>query len=315
MTPYLRGYEYGHQEERSIVTDDDFGQVIASLGDAPFWDSYHQRDLLLVVARRWKRLGGASRKLIEQKLLRGPKRWRREKVAAFESRRAWSILSRIQWLQTSGCKLSSATHGQAKLLRAVVPDWKEDYGAKAADSLEGRTGWVRTNTSHEELTDTPLALVLLQAKERSGRSDDFLVENDPFAGLTAKRPARALAALTYAAKRGDFPEWAWRRFFNSEARKNDKARLVWLIAERLARYPNEQLTTIIRPASDWLRDASAKLNIECLPVFDNILKKLVGILREAPNEGRSGIVRRLQGAGLDYGSDQFTYRKDRGGAV
>ena len=277
--------------ERSIVTDDDFGQVIASLGDAPFWDSYHQRDLLLVVARRWKRLGGASRKLIEQKLLRGPKRWRREKVAAFESRRAWSILSRIQWLQTSGCKLSSATHGQAKLLRAVVPDWKEDYGAKAADSLEGRTGWVRTNTSHEELTDTPLALVLLQAKERSGRSDDFLVENDPFAGLTAKRPARALAALTYAAKRGDFPEWAWRRFFNSEARKNDKARLVWLIAERLARYPNEQLTTIIRPASDWLRDASAKLNIECLPVFDNILKKLVGILREAPNEGRSGIVR------------------------
>lgn len=40
-----------------------------------------------------------------------------------------------------------------------------------------------------------------------------------------------------------------------------------------------------------LRHASAKLNIECLPIFDRILKKLVGVLRESPNEGRSGIVR------------------------
>ncbi|MHC1547258.1 hypothetical protein [Phyllobacterium sp. K27] len=277
--------------ERSIVSDDDFGQVIASLSDAAFWDSYHQRDLLLIIAGRWKKLSGASRRLIEQKLVRGPKRWRREKIAAFESRRAWSILSRVQWLQNSGCKLSSATRGQAKLLRTAVPDWKEDYGAKAADSLEGRTGWVRTNTNHEELADTPLSRVLLQAKEHSGRSHDFLVENDPFAGFAVEHPARAFSALTYVAKRGDFPEWAWRRFLNSEARKTDEARLVWLIAERLARYPNEQLATILRPATGWLRVASAKLNIECLPVFDRILTKLIGVLRESPSEGRSGIVR------------------------
>lgn len=277
--------------KRSIVSDDDFGQFIASLSNASFWDSYHQRDLLLVVAGRWKKLSSASRKLIEQKLLSGPKRWRREKVAAFESRRAWSILNRIQWLQKSGCKLSSVGRGQEKLLRAAVPDWKEDYAAKAADSLEGRGGWVRTNTSHKELVDTPLSKVLSRAKEHSGRSDDFLVENDPFAGLAAQRPARAFSALTYAAKRGDFPEWAWRRFLDSEARKNDKVRLIWLIAERLARYPNEQLATILRPATGWLRDASAKMNTECLPVFDRILTKLVGVLRESPNEGRSGIVR------------------------
>ncbi|MCE8014192.1 hypothetical protein HBJ58_14275 [Halomonas desiderata] len=277
--------------KRSIVTDKDFGHVIASLSDAAFWDSYHQRDLLIVVAGRWKKLSNASRKLIEKKLLRGPKRWRREKVAPFESRRDWSILSRIQWLQNSGCKLSSATRGQAKLLRTAVPNWHEGYGAKAADSLEGRTGWVRTNTNPEELADIPLSRVLSQAKEHSGRSDDFLVENDPFTGLAAQRPARAFAALTYAAKRGDFPEWAWRRFLNSEARKNDKARLVRLIAERLARYPNEQLVTILRPATDWLRDVSGKMSMECLSVFDHTFTKLVSILREFPNEGRSGIVR------------------------
>lgn len=277
--------------ERSIVSDSDFGKAIASLGDAIFWNSYHQRDLLLVIARRWKKLSVASRTLIEYKLLSGPKRWRGEKRATFESRRAWSILNRIQWLQNSGCKLSSAAGGQTKLLRAIVPDWKEDYGAKAADSLEGRGGWVRTNTCFEKLVDIPLSLVLREARERSGRSDDFLVENDPFAGLAAQRPARAFAALTYAAKRGDFPEWAWRRFLTSDARKNDKTRLIWMIAERLACYSDEHLTLILSPTSYWLQDASAKLSRECLPVFDHILKKVVSILRATPNEGGTAIVR------------------------
>ncbi|WP_082678087.1 SIR2 family protein [Type-E symbiont of Plautia stali] len=277
--------------KKSIVSDNEFGQFISSLSDTAFWDSYHQRDLLLVIAERWKKLGGAPRKLIEQKLLIGPKRWQREKIAAFDSRRAWVILDRIQWLQNSECKLSACTRKQAKLLHVAVPDWKEDSGLRAAESLEGRSGWVRTNTSHEALADTPLSLILLQAKERSGRSDDFLVENDPFSGLAAQRPVRAFAALTHAAKQGDFPVWAWQSFLTSEARNNDKARLAWLIAERLSRYPNAQLAMILRPAADWLKDASAKLSKDYSPIFDCILRKLVGVLRESPNEGRSGIIR------------------------
>ncbi|MEQ9846626.1 SIR2 family protein [Pectobacterium brasiliense] len=277
--------------KRNIVSDDDFGQFIASLSTAAFWDSYHQRDLLLVIAERWKKLSSASRKLIEKKLLSGPKRWQKEKLSAFESRQARSILSRIQWLQHSGCKISTATRRQAKLLRIAVPDWREDYGTKAADSWEGRTGFVRTNTSHEVLKDIPLSQVLLQAKEQSGRSDDFFVQNDPFAGLVAQRPARAFAALSYSAKRGDFPEWAWQRFLNSETRKNDKTRLLRLIAERLISYPNEQLVTILAPVSNWLRDASTKLNTECFPIFDLILAKLFSVLSESPNEGHSGIIR------------------------
>ncbi|MDY4380036.1 SIR2 family protein [Pectobacterium brasiliense] len=277
--------------KRSIVSDGGFGQFITSLSNSAFWDSYHQRDLLLVIAERWKKLSSTSRKLIEQKLLSGPTRRKSEKIAVFESRRAWSILNRIQWLQNAGCKLSSATNKQAKLLRTVVPDWREDYGAKAADSKEGRSGFVRTNTSHEVLLDIPLSRILLQAKKHSSRSEDFLVKNAPFAGLSVQRPVRAFAVLTYAAKQGSFPEWAWQQFLSSEARKNDKPRLVHLIAERLTRYQNEQLVTILDPVTNWLRDVSTKLNTECLPIFDLILTKLVSVLRESPNGGRSAIIR------------------------
>ncbi|MEW6484544.1 MAG: SIR2 family protein [Pseudomonadota bacterium] len=277
--------------KKSVVSDNEFGLFISSLSNTAFWDSYHQRDLLLVIAERWNKLSGASRKLIEQKLLIGPKRWQREKITAYYRRRAWSILNRIQWLHNSECKLSVGTRKQVKLLRAAVPDWEEDYGGRAAESFEGRIGWVKTNTNHEELAEIPLSKVLLRAKELSGRTDDFLVENDPFSGLAAQRPVRAFTALTYAAKRGDFPNWAWQQFLTSESRKNDKARLAWLIAQRLSHYPNAQIATILRPATDWLQNASTVLSKNYLSIFDRILSKLVGALHESPNEDRPNIIR------------------------
>ncbi len=277
--------------KRSIVSDDGFGKMIASLSDTAFWNSYHQRDLLLVLAERWPKLKSAARKSIEQRLLKGRQRWRREKLADFEERRAWSTLERMQWLLDSGCKFSPGACKGMKLLREAALNWKPEHGAKAVESLEGRTGWVKTDTNHEGLSNTALSSLLARAKELGGRSSDFLVKNDPFAGLAAQRPARAFAALTHAAKQGDFPERAWRRFLSSEARKSDKVRLVRLIAERLASYPDEQLATILRPVADWLCDASEPLSANSPSVFDRILKKLVGVLRKHPNEGRSGIVR------------------------
>ncbi len=278
-------------KEKCIVSDNEFGRFISSLSDTAFWDKYHQRDLLLVIAGRWKHLNVESRKLIEQKLLMGPKRRPREKIVDFVQRRAWSILNRIQWLKNKECKLSASTVKQMQLLRSVVPDWKEDDGKSAADSLEIRVRRITTNTNYEKLTETPISEILSEAKKGSGRLDDLPVKNDPFSGLATEKPVRAFAALTYAAKQNDFPEWAWQCFLTSEARKNDMTRLTWFIAERLARYPNAQLKTILYPASLWLKDASTKLSNDCLPVFDHILNKLIDVLGEMQNEGGSCINR------------------------
>lgn len=276
-------------KEKSIVSDNEFGQFISSLSDTAFWDIYHQRDLLLILAVRWETLDDTSRELIEQKLLKGPKQRPHEKIVDFDRRRALSILNRLQWLKYKECKLSVSTVKQMQLLRSVVLDWKENDGKSAADSMEGRSGCVSINTSHEGLAETHLSQILLRAKEGSGRSNNLLVENDPFSGLAAEQPVRAFTALTYAAKQNDFPEWAWQSFLFSNARKEDKARLTWLIAERLARYPNARLTTILYPVSRWLKDASTKLSKDCLPVFDHIVSKLIDVLRETPNEGKSRI--------------------------
>lgn len=277
--------------DECIVSENQFGQFISSLSDTAFWDRYHQRDLLLIIAERWEKLDDTSRDLIEQKLLKGPKQRLGENTVDFNKRRALSILNRLQWLKNKKYKLSASICEQIQLLRSAAPDWKEVNGESAADSLSSSADWGETDTSYEELEKIPISQILQQAKKNSGRSDDFVVEKDPFSGLATEKPVRALAALTHAAKQNDFPDWAWQRFLASEAREKDKAKLTWLIAEQLISYPNAQLKTIFRPSAKWLRNASTKLSKDCLPVFDHILNKLIDVLREAPKEDVTGIVR------------------------
>lgn len=274
-----------------IVSDHEFGQFISSLSDTAFWDRYHQRDLLLIIAERWEKLDDTSRDLIEQKLLKGPKQRLGENTVDFNKRRAWSILTRVQWLQNKKCNLSASTINQAQQPYAAHPEWNDVDGKSAADSLSSSVDWVQTDTSYEELEKIPISQILQQAEKISGRSDDFFVEKDPFSGLATEKPVRAFAALTDAAKQNDFPDWALKRFLASEARKNDETELIRLIAEQLINYPNAQLTTILYPVSRWLKDASTKLSKDCLPVFDHIVSKLIDVLRETPNEGGTSIVR------------------------
>ena len=90
----------------------------------------------------------------------------------------------------------------------------------------------------------PLDSLLDKAAELSGRADDWTVETDPYVGLVAERPVRALSALTKSAERSEYPEWAWRIFLSAEARKSDKPRLSALIAERIFLLPEKSNSSV-----------------------------------------------------------------------
>lgn len=277
-----------------IVPDHEFGQFISSLSDTAFWDKYHQGDLLRVIAKRWEKLDDTSRKLIEQKLLKGPTQQPGENTVDFNKRCTWSILIRIQWLQYKKCNLSASTVNQAQQLYATHPEWNEVDGQSAADSLSSSVDWVQTDISYKELEKIPISQILQQAEKISGQSDDFFVERDPFYGLCVEQPELAFAALTHAEKRGNFWTRAWQSFLYVEVQKTDKTELIGAIAEQLINYPNAQLKTILYLAACWLRNASTNLSKDYPPIFERILSKLIGTIREAPNDGGTIIARVLE---------------------
>jgi hypothetical protein len=68
----------------------------------------------------------------------------------------------------------------------------------------------------------------------SGRDHGFLVERDPLGGLSEKRPVRVLRALLLDGLPDDQSRhWAWSKFLQSSARREDTARRTCLIASRL----------------------------------------------------------------------------------
>lgn len=150
---------------------------------------------------------------------------------------------------------------------------------------------MKTETEYSALQNEPLGSILAKALELSGRRDDFFIQNDPFAGLSAEYPVLAFAALNHAAKHNENPEWAWRTFLNAEARKNDKPRFSALIAERISRYPNLTVAEFILPASYWTLKTSEQLAAVFPQTFDRILSKLISVLRLHPTTGGSTIVR------------------------
>jgi SIR2-like domain len=230
------------------------GNLMCGLNDRVFWDSYHQRDLLLVLAKRWPDFSPAVQAQLGRKLLDGPSPREGKEDAEYTERRAWASLDRIQWLKSRGCEFDFDINTESARLRALAPQWQPQYAEHAAASMEARGGAVETDTDHAALLAVPLANVLSRAAELSGRTHGWFVERNPFAGLASQRPVRAFAALTNAAKHNDYPEWAWRTFLNAEARKSDKPRFSALIAERLSRLPPSALAEIIyiRPQNGFL---------------------------------------------------------------
>lgn len=277
--------------ERELVSAEMFGAIVNELSDDAFWSSHNQRDLLLVLAERWRDLPERTRKDIENRLIRGRNKWEGEDDIEYKEHKAWISLNRLYWLTSKGCEFTFDLDDEACKLQRLAPKWKPEYAAKSAEALVSRGGFVKTRTDYSALINEPLDRMLPKAVELSGIADDFLVKNDPFAGLSAERPVLAFSALNNAAKRNEYPEWAWRTFLNAEARRSDKPKFSALIAERLSRYPNEAVTGILRPASNWLLDASQNLSSSFPQAFDKIIVKLINVLQLQPLSGSSAIIR------------------------
>ena len=276
---------------KDVVPNSEFLGFTDKVSRYAFWNVHHQRDLLLMLKERWATLPISATRRIEERIIEGRERWNNETEHDFVARRAWAITERLHWLHTNSCTLNLDFDREIAGLRVCAPDWSPEHGAKAAESLESRAGFVRTHTEFDGLISEPLDQVLVKSHELSGRTGFGLDESDPFSGLCRKRPVRAVSVLRRASISGEYPEWYWQRFLNSEARKEDKTRLREFVAEILIQANTEALTSIMYPVSEWLLSASKDLSEDCVPTFNRLLIRLFETLDSNPDAGGSSIVR------------------------
>jgi len=243
-----------------LLDPESAAQVLLEISDRRFWSTWDQRDLLLVMARRWNELSPKSRKQTEERLRKGFPNRRRYSREVYAGLRAHSIVVRLKWLKSRGCRFSFDVDAEITKAEIVIPpDWGEVDGSHAVDSREGRGGIVLTDTSHDEFVSTPRDILIERAiGAHEFRNDDFK-ERDPFAGLLKTRPLRVLAALRRLHKGDPIAKQGWTLFLQSGAARDDKPRLDTLIARRLAKMPPRLLEELVPAVAYWLERNGKRL--------------------------------------------------------
>lgn len=251
--------------------------ILAALPSALLWRFESRRDALHVIRDRWSDLDNTQRRVIAQRLASGPDAdelsWvepeRREAVCA------WQRLDAVGWLVREGVDLGIDWDRQREEWRNLVPEWDENDVEKAVQAFMSRGGTIQTDTNHELLYDVAIEDVVAKAAERSGQTDDYLVEANPFLGLVQGDPERAREAI--------------RRSTADDATRGTALRTLLIDAADTAdRHPMEELLALVEDCSDgvlaeagwaighWIVRSSR--NREIVPALDPLLDRLVHIL-------------------------------------
>ncbi|NOX95819.1 MAG: hypothetical protein GXP04_12220 [Alphaproteobacteria bacterium] len=284
----LRFWAAGMPELASGTT---YAAELLGVDRKSFWDYKGQRDLLLTLARRWNVIPLNDRKKIEKRILLGPKRYKNQPIEEHKISSAHLRLNVLYWLHNQGCEFSFNFEETIEPLREKAPDWLEEYAESAAESTDGRSGSVKTNTDWSELAKTPISEIVTQASKLQSRRVATFIEQNPFAGLCEERPVRALRALLAVPCDAEFSARYWRQFLHSKKVTAESPRINLLLAARISEIDEGNIPAILHSLAQWFQSAGPYLRDHHKSHFEKIWTILVNAIQNLNMEETSSVIR------------------------
>jgi hypothetical protein len=251
--------------DSNIASATEVGRTLRALDRDTFWSSNHSRELLWTLRARWQGLSERDRRGLEAKIIEGRNKYESETLTEYTERRASLSAAHLIWLQNAGLKLSAATRTRLPKLKKANPRWRDSWAQSADESHESRAGFVKQETNPEPIFDLPVSEVIARCNELAERRFESFTERDPFRGLVETAPQRAMAVLTYEARRNHFPVPYWSRLL-SYWPKNVSPRRTVLLAKKLAALPPDLLVAVRYEVTSWIESH--------YPILDRLDRKV-----------------------------------------
>jgi hypothetical protein len=272
-----------------ICSGAEVGAGVLGLSDAAFWNLYQRRELLHVLAERWNDIDAPSKERIEARILAGPSRIEEEPDAEYTRRKAISAARVLGWLQSHGAVLGDSAQQALPQLRAADPRWQPSWDNHADAASDVRAGYVQVESDPAQILSVPLGAIIAKANEHSGHALSEFTTRDPFRGLVERQPRRALAAVSYEARRQQYPTQYWQTLLQSWP-ENSPTRLRWTVADRLVRLPSPVLLELRFAAANWyekhLPELSRQSLERALSLWDRLLEHFRTNATEAAESAR-----------------------------
>lgn len=271
----LRLYVWG---KSNLFPGAEAGDHVLALSDDHFWRDDDRRELLFLLRKRWEHFPAPRRRRIGRRLLDGPPRRDAEDGAAYGTRRQSAAATCFGWLVQAGCAFSDDLVAQWETLKGALPGWNGGWVDYAVAAREIQVGQVTLNEDASVLEDVPVADIVRESLDHSGRIDDPFVENEPFTGLVKTRPARAIRALGAAVRRGEFPEHLWSSAIRNWP-DNAPPRATRVLHGRMQRLPSGTIVAMGGTVGEWLAERFPALaaddRILAHGVFDHFVESLL----------------------------------------
>ncbi|WP_413732597.1 SIR2 family protein [Sodalis sp. RH20] len=266
--------------------------IFRDFSETVFWGSFHERDLLYALRDRWAEFSADDKEFIEHRLLIGAFPWSGDNLKGREENIALDRLNRLYWLFQHGVIFSFDVAKKIEELHKIVPEWTTHAGDQVGNSNALTVQSINVDNNPDLILSTPISQVLTLAHEARKEFTYDRVRKEPFKGLVMQRPYRALAVLTYAARYGEAPLWAWSDFLYADTRPTDRLRMINVIAERLNKLSPEALQGIINPVTEWMEHLAPRLYTDAAPIFgglwNKILEAIMNYKTEKPHDPNKG---------------------------
>jgi hypothetical protein len=220
----------------ALFSGHDCAEGLLALSENGFWNSQHRRELLHTLRARWGDFSDEDRRLVEGRILDGPPQWEGEEPDEYVRRKVVTSATILGWLELQGCKLSAEARRSLPEMRKADERWRPEWDATVDESHESRGGSVAVNTDASKIIDAPLAQVVPLAIEHTRHPFAEFTEYRPFDGLVKERPFRALSALSYEARNGEYPTRFWQSAL-TDWPNEVSSRLRCFFAARIVRLP------------------------------------------------------------------------------
>ena len=286
-----------------LFSGDEVGDGLLSFSNKAFWKPYDRRELLHLLRARWCGLPSDKRQLLERRLVNGRARCDHESEEDYNRSRSIESATILGWLMNRGCELSDDTQDILPVLLSADPRWRPEWDEAADESHDGGGGYFEVDSDPFSIIDAPLGQIIPLAKEHTRLPFGELTQYKPFDGLVKQRPSRAVAALTNAARQGDYPVKFWDLAMQNWP-DGARHRLAWLFGARLARLPSKIVVELRHNVFWWLEKHLPKLAVQDQPRALSILDALLDRLFEGETEATGNGIGKATGLLLDLLNSQ-----------
>ncbi|MCD9510615.1 SIR2 family protein [Photobacterium phosphoreum] len=241
----------------SIFSGREVVDTIHSLDKAVFWRDYFRRELLLLIKGRWDDLSRSERELVIAKVFEGPEKYEHWEEREYPKLRDSIICNYLKWLEGQGIVIPNSFDNEYS---ALIPVLDRVDGASVDWLVEPRrikVSSVRQDESMDVIANLPAHQVIDAIKEIPQREIGSFVSAKPFSGLVKLEPKKAMAALSYAAKKCEYPSTFWNELLQSWPKTED-IKLLQSLLRRLTAMPYAALIEIRHSLSYWFNEFIVK---------------------------------------------------------